>query len=172
MKRHILLSVVSLLSVVWAAPVTVRAAGSLPPPASGGLRAFISYSLSYYSSYTTNFNFLLLYPDGTVFRDVPHKPTARFDAATLRRTLDAGAVGQWKQSGETLWLTFPGTSLTLHKYPQGWREKPIQDKDSAYDTYFPIAPPHTADTARHMEEQQPSRRRHKCRQRANGRRYL
>ncbi len=145
MKRRILLLIVLLivflLLVVWAAPVTVRAAGPLPPPASGGLRAFVSYSVSYYPSYTTNFNFLLLYPDGTVFRDVPHKPTERFDAATLRRTLDAGDVGHWKQTGGTLRLTFPGTSLTLHKYPQGWREKPSDDKDSAYDTYFPITPP-------------------------------
>lgn len=129
------------LALLWAAPNSARAARPLPPADSGDLRAFVAYSVSYYPRYTTNFNFLLLSSDGTAFRDVPHKPTPRFDAATLRRTLDAGDVGRWKQSGSTLLLTFPSTSLTLHKYPQGWREKPLTDKESAYDTFYPITPP-------------------------------
>lgn len=108
----------------------------------GGAQIFIKYSLSYYPSFTTDFEHLLLFPDGTAFEDVPSKPMPQFDAPTLRSMLKPRDIGQWKTVGSTIVLTFAGKQRTLRKTAKGWYDgDELPKKYSAYDTYFPVIAP-------------------------------
>jgi len=137
-----------------AAPPTAKVSGGPLPAASlGGARVFIRYTITYLDGAKTNFDHLILFPDGSAFLDVPSKPAARFDSATYRAALSRFDVGTWKASGGSLSLSFPNKRepiITLRKHPRGWYdagEKTPPKADSAYDVYFPIVTP-TAKTLR------------------------
>ncbi|MBC8136577.1 MAG: hypothetical protein H8F28_11875 [Fibrella sp.] len=113
--------------------------GSLPVAPLGGARIFIKYGLSFDTYARGTFDHLILFPDGTAFDDIPGDPMPRFDAATLRRMLEPRYVGRWKQTGNTLTLTFPKNSRTLLKHPQGWwDDKPPVKTNTSYDIYYPV----------------------------------
>lgn len=127
------------------APIPVAAATSRPLPAASthGAQFFIKYT---FQATNTTFDQLILFPDGTAFTDIPSKPVAQFDEATLKASLKPYDIGTWKQSGNTLALNFPARKrdqvTTLHKVPRGWYDSPDGkiDTDDSYHTYFPVIP--------------------------------
>lgn len=121
-----------------AASSAAKSAAALP----GGARVFVKYSLAYYPRFTTNFDHLLLFPGGVAFDDIPTKPIAQWNVATLRKTLDARDAGSWKMSGNALSLSFPRGNRTLKKHKFGWFDgKGAPPADSAYDIYYPVTAP-------------------------------
>ncbi|MBC8103113.1 MAG: hypothetical protein H7Z41_11055 [Cytophagales bacterium] len=129
-----------------AVPKVRASTGPLPAASLGGARIFVKYRISYGTSMTTNFDHLILFPDGSAFDDLPSKPMPRFDAATLRTMLKPFDIGRWKQTGNTLTLSFPNDKSepqrVLRKHPKGWWDDdgPIKT-DTAYDTYYPVIVP-------------------------------
>lgn len=116
--------------------------GPLPAASTHGARIFIRYT---FLGTTTRFDHLILFPDGAAFTDLPSKPVAQFDEATLRTALKPYDVGTWKQSGDSLTLNFPNKKrdqvTTLRKTPRGWYDGTgAIDPTNAYNTYFPVIP--------------------------------
>lgn len=124
-----------------ATPVAAAATGGpLPAATTHGAQIFIKYT---FQPTSTTFDQLILFPSGAAFTDVPSKPVSTFDEATLRASLKPYDVGSWKQSGDTIVLSFPNKKrdqvTTLRKVARGWYDgdgKP--DPESAYHTYFPV----------------------------------
>ncbi len=88
---------------------------------------------------STEFDHLILFPDGTAFSDLPSKPITRFDAATLRAALRPNYVGRWKQQGTSLVVTFAGKTETYRKHLDGWYSDTDTPKpDYLYQTYYPV----------------------------------
>jgi len=116
--------------------------GPLPAASLHGARLFIRYT---FLGTTTHFDHLILFPDGAAFTDLPSKPIAQFDEATLRAGLKPFDVGTWKASGDSLILTFPNKRrdqiTTLRRTPRGWYDGAgAIDSSSPYNTYFPVIP--------------------------------
>lgn len=121
---------------------TPAPSSTLPAASLNGARVFVKYSLVYYPQYSTEFDQLVLFPNGTAFDEVPEKPIARFDVATLRTIVDSRSIGQWKTAGKTLVLNFPRGQRTLRKHPKGWFDGTgALPTDSAYDIYYPVTTP-------------------------------
>ena len=126
-----------------APPVTATASkGPLPAASSHGAQIFVKYV---FTGTVTRFDQLILFPSGAAFTDLPSKPVSQFDEATLRASLKKYDVGTWKQSGNTIILTFPNKSrdqvTTLRKVPRGWYNGEGKlETDSSYNTYFPVIP--------------------------------
>jgi hypothetical protein len=118
--------------------------GPLPSANLGGAQVYIKYTLTYYPAATTNFEPLLLYPDGTAFDDLPDKPVSRFDEETLRKAVASRHVGTWKQQGDTIVLHFDGQKQpqrVLRRHPKGWFDGKGKEKPrGSYDIYFPVLP--------------------------------
>ena len=102
-------------------PVAAASSGPLPAASAHGAQIFVKYT---FQATSTSFDQLILFPGGAAFTDLPSKPVSRFDEATLRAALKPYDVGTWKQSGNTIVLTFPakqrGSVITLRKVPRGW----------------------------------------------------
>lgn len=118
-------------------------AGPLPAASIGAAQVFIKYRWSYGSSIETHFDHLLLFPDGTAFDDIPSKPLASFDPATLRAHLKPWNIGRWEKQGDAIILSFPDKEReprrVLRKHRKGWSEEGAK-ADSSYDIYFPVIP--------------------------------
>ncbi|MES2465437.1 MAG: DUF6683 family protein [Armatimonadota bacterium] len=120
--------------------------GPLPAASLGGARILIKYRMSYYPAMTTNFDHLILFPDGTAFDDIPSKDMPQFSAGTLKSMLKPRDVGRWKQNGNQIVLSFPANTKepqrVLLKHPKGWYDgKQLPRESSAYDIYFPVIIP-------------------------------
>ena len=129
--------------------VAAASHGPLPAASAHGARIFVKYT---FQATKTSFDQLILFPSGAAFTDVPSKPVSRFDEATLHASLKPYDVGTWKQSGNTIVLTFPAKTrdrvTTLRKVPKGWYDGTGKiDADSSYDTYFPVTPTTSAGIA-------------------------
>lgn len=123
-----------------AAPVKTPPAKSTLPAATLGAKVFVKYYWTSYPRLTINRGYLLLFPDGTAFDDIPSKKVPDFSAATLRKNLDASDIGRWKKQGKNLVLTF-GTkkAATLTTHPKGWLDASrAMEMKGAYNIYFPV----------------------------------
>ena len=123
------------------APV-VASSGPLPAASAHGAQIFVKYV---FQPDKTRFDQLILFPGGAAFTDIPSKPVAQFDAATLHAGLKPFDIGTWKQAGNTIVLTFPAKQrdkvTILRKVPRGWYDgEGTADPKSAYNTYFPVVP--------------------------------
>lgn len=118
---------------------------ALPAAKLNGAQVFVKYRISYATSIQTNFDHLLLFPDGTAFDGIPSKPLPSFDVATLKAALEPDETGQWKIEGDTLVLSFPKSKSEprrmLKRHPKGWYAGDGAAGDSAYDIYYPVVAP-------------------------------
>lgn len=95
-----------------------------------GAQVFVKYTLRYYPSMTTDFEPLLLFPNGTASDDFSLEPTRDH-------------LGTWKRQGETIVLRFPGqkeVQRTLRRHPKGWADSGDKTPSGSYDIYFPVLP--------------------------------
>ena len=125
-----------------AASTPTVSTGPLPAASAHGARIFVKYV---FQPTKTSFDQLILFPSGAAFTDLPTKPMAQFDEATLHASLKPYDVGVWKEAGNTIILTFPNKKrdqvTTLRKVARGWYDGTgAVEADSSYNTYFLVVP--------------------------------
>ena len=122
-----------------ASAATKPSGGPLPAASIHGAQIFVKYV---FQGTSTSLDQLILFPDGAAFSDLPPKPVASFDEATLKASVKPFYVGTWKKSGSTLTLSFPNATrdkvVVLHKVPKGWYDGSPVKTDDSYNTYFPV----------------------------------
>ena len=130
---------------------TAAASNSLPAASLNGARVFIKYSVVTYPRYSTVFRPLILFPDGSAFDKFPKEPLTEFTPDTLRNSLEKFYIGQWKETGKTMTLNFPGKAdydrtRTLRKNSLGWFDgKGTLPVGKDYDIYYPVILPSHGD---------------------------
>ncbi|MEM6337234.1 MAG: hypothetical protein AAF752_11750 [Bacteroidota bacterium] len=117
--------------------------GDLPPAPKLDAEIYMKYTWTYGSTIRVHQKPLVLFPDGTAFKELPTGVVSTFEPAALRAALieeDEGEhVGTWRREDDTLILTFEGETRRLPRTERGWWDDDDPPKsDTAYKTYFPI----------------------------------
>lgn len=111
--------------------------GKLTPSSLGGAQVFVMYVVSINGS--SPINELVLFPDGTAIDDLPSKPTAGFDVATVRAASRPPNVGRWSRSGNRLTVKIGRSTDVYVKDPSGGWADP-ERKSGSFGIYFPVKP--------------------------------
>lgn len=155
MKSLLFLAVLTVTLLFTTIPVTAQkgkkpvkpaaattSSDSIPAAKLNGARVFVKYSFVYYPSYKLVIITLVLFPDGSAFDYIDGKPLDEFTSDTVSTLVHPNRAGTWKETGNTLTLTFPKETRTLRKNRLGWFDgKDEIPKDRDYNIYYPVISP-------------------------------